>query len=218
MNYWVDYKVYQSNEEVHSGTRMLWLSDKADAGDVLNTVPLDELTRHKLSDPATDIRIEVWGVERDIDNVIINPLTKEEVKGRRDENGYLEGVLAVSVMDIHEHERDMDSELSNRFVGNPHLSKVRWQIVGHFKNEEDMLLVRVAGYTDKLQLDNEVASPPVMGKAYSVVRLDRSTGQYLYVEAVAFEEDKARTEANRLSEKHGSEFFFAVATTTNIIH
>lgn len=217
MNYWVEYKVYQANKEVHAGGRMLWLEDMAYAGDVLNEVPLVELSGNKLEEPASDVRIEVWRVERDIDGILLNPLTKEEIKEQQDENGYIEGVLAVQVSDIHDYSLEVATLVSNRFVGSPHLADVRWKIIGNIKNAENILRVQVAGYTHKLQLDDEVAVPPVEEKAFTVVRLERSTGQYLKAEAVTFDEEKAKAEVTRLMKKHGAIFVFAVAPTTNII-
>lgn len=77
---------------------------------------------------------------------LTEPLSEEEIKSMRDEAGYISGIVAVSLSDLIEGDRDYFLDyISYKLTGSPLLMDIDFKVVGGVPENEDLVLMKVVG-------------------------------------------------------------------------
>lgn len=74
------------------------------------------------------------------------PMTEEEMRANQDDAGYISGVVAVSLSDLIEGDRDNFLDyISEKLTGSPLLMNIDFKVVGGVPENEDLVLIEVVG-------------------------------------------------------------------------
>lgn len=82
---------------------------------------------------------------------LTEPFSEEEIKTLRDEAGYISGIVAVSLSNLIEGDRDNFLDyISEKLTGSPLLMDIDFKVVGGVPENEDLVLIEVVGDTSAI--------------------------------------------------------------------
>lgn len=127
-----------------------YVSGNGDAG-----VPIPVQALHsekKMLDSVCDwYNVNILGITSTME-VLWEPLMDSQIRARKDEENYIEGIVPVAVSNMIENDLEGFLEvLSVKLTGRPTLANIAYEVVGH--EDQSTVLMKVSGDATSLLLE-----------------------------------------------------------------